>query len=164
MKRTRWGEAPPPNLVELALRVNVPLAQLQLLAPNTHAKLPQIKQRLDVIELTLAANDCATHDLPNHRRSPSPEPVFDRHGNHVNDRAARRRAALESERNKIIASLRPGNPSQRCWRKLYVPVDEFPTYNFFGAIIGPRGNAQKRMERESGCKIVIRGKGATREG
>jgi hypothetical protein len=31
-------------------------------------------------------------------------------------------------------------------------------------IIGPRGNTQKRMEKESGCKIVIRGRGSTKEG
>ena len=53
---------------------------------------------------------------------------------------------------------------QRCWRKLIVPVEKYPGYNFFGALIGPRGNAQKRMERESGCKIVIRGKGAIKDG
>ncbi|CAN0538792.1 unnamed protein product, partial [Scytosiphon promiscuus] len=33
-----------------------------------------------------------------------------------------------------------------------------------GLIIGPRGNTQKRMERESGCKIAIRGKGSVKEG
>ena len=53
---------------------------------------------------------------------------------------------------------------QRCWRKLIVPIEKYPGYNFFGAIIGPRGNAQKRMERESGCKVVIRGKGAIKDG
>ena len=53
---------------------------------------------------------------------------------------------------------------QRCWRKLIVPIEKYPGYNFFGAIIGPRGNAQKKMERESGCKVVIRGKGAIKDG
>ena len=53
---------------------------------------------------------------------------------------------------------------QRCWRKLIVPIEKYPGYNFFGALIGPRGNAQKRMERESGCKIVVRGKGAIKDG
>lgn len=45
-----------------------------------------------------------------------------------------------------------------------MPIEKYPGYNFFGAIIGPRGNAQKRMERESGCKVVIRGKGAIKDG
>ena len=60
-------------------------------------------------------------------------------------------------------SLAPQVP-QRCWRKLIVPIEKYPGYNFFGAIIGPRGNAQKRMEKESGCKIVVRGKGAIKDG
>lgn len=37
-------------------------------------------------------------------------------------------------------------------------------YNFIGLIIGPRGNTQKRMEKETRCKIAIRGKGAVKEG
>jgi splicing factor 1 len=49
-------------------------------------------------------------------------------------------------------------------RKVYIPVKEYPEYNFIGLIIGPRGNMQKRMERASGAKIAIRGKGAAKEG
>ena len=75
----------------------------------------------------------------------------------------RRRQQLEKERVALIESLKPRAP-QRQWRKIIVPVDKYPGYNFFGALIGPRGNAQKRMERESGCKIVIRGKGAIKDG
>jgi splicing factor 1 len=43
-------------------------------------------------------------------------------------------------------------------------VKDFPGYNFIGLIIGPRGNTQKRMEKETGAKIVIRGKGSVKEG
>lgn len=43
-------------------------------------------------------------------------------------------------------------------------MDKFPDYNFIGLIIGPRGNTQKRMEKETGCKIAIRGKGSVKEG
>jgi hypothetical protein len=35
---------------------------------------------------------------------------------------------------------------------------------YSGMIIGPRGLTQKRMEKESGCKIVIRGRGSQKEG
>ena len=49
-------------------------------------------------------------------------------------------------------------------KKVYIPVKEYPEYNFIGLIIGPRGNMQKRMERASGAKIAIRGKGAAKEG
>lgn len=45
-----------------------------------------------------------------------------------------------------------------------VPQKEYPTFNFIGLIIGPRGNTQKRMERETNTKIAIRGKGSVKEG
>ncbi|KAK8962321.1 KH domain-containing protein [Platanthera guangdongensis] len=43
-------------------------------------------------------------------------------------------------------------------------MKEYPGYNFIGLIIGPRGNTQKRMEKETVAKIVIRGKGSVKEG
>lgn len=49
-------------------------------------------------------------------------------------------------------------------KKLYIPIRDFPNYNFIGLIIGPRGNTQKRLERETNCKISIRGKGSVKEG
>ena len=50
------------------------------------------------------------------------------------------------------------------FRVLYIPVKQFPTYNFIGLIIGPRGNTQRKMEEETKCKISVRGKGAVKEG
>eukprot|EP00475_Leptophrys_vorax_P026039 TRINITY_DN3648_c0_g1_i3.p1 TRINITY_DN3648_c0_g1~~TRINITY_DN3648_c0_g1_i3.p1 ORF type:complete len:241 (+),score=80.84 TRINITY_DN3648_c0_g1_i3:505-1227(+) len=49
-------------------------------------------------------------------------------------------------------------------KKLHIPLEKFPEYNFIGLIIGPRGNTQKRMEKETGAKIAIRGKGSVKEG
>lgn len=54
--------------------------------------------------------------------------------------------------------------SQRPSDKVYIPVKEFPEINFFGLLVGPRGNSLKKMERESGAKISIRGKGSVKEG
>jgi splicing factor 1 len=48
--------------------------------------------------------------------------------------------------------------------KVYIPVKEFPEINFFGLLVGPRGNSLKNMERLSGAKISIRGKGSVKEG
>lgn len=42
-------------------------------------------------------------------------------------------------------------------KKIYIPVEEYPNYNFIGLIIGPRGMTLKRMEQETECKISIRG-------
>ena len=54
--------------------------------------------------------------------------------------------------------------SQRPSEKVYIPVKEFPEINFFGLLVGPRGNSLKKMEKESGAKISIRGKGSVKEG
>ncbi|PAV74152.1 hypothetical protein WR25_16492 [Diploscapter pachys] len=47
--------------------------------------------------------------------------------------------------------------------KLYVPKKEFPDYNFVGRILGPRGMTAKQLEQETGCKIMVRGKGSMRD-
>lgn len=47
--------------------------------------------------------------------------------------------------------------------KVFVPVKEFPEYNFVGRILGPRGMTAKQLEQETGCKIMVRGKGSMRD-
>ncbi|XP_054164048.1 protein held out wings-like isoform X2 [Oppia nitens] len=47
--------------------------------------------------------------------------------------------------------------------KVYVPVDEHPEYNFVGRILGPRGMTAKQLEQETGCKIMVRGRGSMRD-
>ncbi|XP_022089807.1 protein quaking-A-like isoform X2 [Acanthaster planci] len=47
--------------------------------------------------------------------------------------------------------------------KLYVPVKTYPDFNFVGRILGPRGMYAKQLEKETGCKIMIRGKGSMRD-
>lgn len=39
-----------------------------------------------------------------------------------------------------------------------------PGVNYIGLIIGPQGHYQKRLEEESDCKILIRGKGSQKQG
>lgn len=36
-------------------------------------------------------------------------------------------------------------------------------YNFVGRILGPRGMTAKQLERETGCKIMVRGRGSMRD-
>lgn len=47
--------------------------------------------------------------------------------------------------------------------KIYVPTSEHPEYNFVGRILGPRGMTAKQLELETGCKIMIRGRGSMRD-
>jgi len=46
--------------------------------------------------------------------------------------------------------------SSKIKKKIYLPKNN--GVNYIGLLIGPRGLYQKRLEEESGCKILIRGK------
>ncbi|VDK47340.1 unnamed protein product [Anisakis simplex] len=47
--------------------------------------------------------------------------------------------------------------------KVYVPSKEHPDYNFIGRILGPRGMTAKQLAQETGCKIMVRGRGSMRD-
>jgi protein quaking len=47
--------------------------------------------------------------------------------------------------------------------KVYVPLKDHPDFNFVGRILGPRGMTTKQLEQETGCKIMVRGKGSMRD-
>jgi rRNA processing protein Krr1/Pno1 len=47
-------------------------------------------------------------------------------------------------------------------KKIYIP--KVPGINYVGLLIGPKGTYQKRLEQQSGCKILVRGKGTQKEG
>lgn len=47
-------------------------------------------------------------------------------------------------------------------RKIFIP--KYNNFNYTGFIIGPKGTNQKRLEEETGCKILVRGKGSQKEG
>jgi hypothetical protein len=49
-------------------------------------------------------------------------------------------------------------------KKIPIPIEKHPNYNFIGLIIGPRGKTQKELENKTGCKIAIRGRGSVKEG
>lgn len=45
-------------------------------------------------------------------------------------------------------------------KKIYIPEPNNPSLNYIGQIIGPGGTTQQKLERESKCRISIRGIGA----
>lgn len=109
--------------------------------------------------------------------SPSPPPTYDAQGRRTNTREVRYRKKLEDERVALVdkqmaldPSFRPPaeyhqtKRSMRPQEKVFLPIKEFPEINFFGLLVGPRGNSLKKMERESGAKISIRGRGSVKEG
>ncbi|CAB3406515.1 unnamed protein product [Caenorhabditis bovis] len=42
-------------------------------------------------------------------------------------------------------------------KSVLIPIDEYPSYNFIGRIIGPRGMTAKQLEKDTGCRIMVRG-------
>eukprot|EP00271_Cylindrocystis_brebissonii_P022604 TRINITY_DN8754_c0_g2_i1.p1 TRINITY_DN8754_c0_g2~~TRINITY_DN8754_c0_g2_i1.p1 ORF type:complete len:1187 (+),score=220.75 TRINITY_DN8754_c0_g2_i1:132-3692(+) len=143
------------------------LAGAAVVDPEVRAlnlKLVEINRKLQSGNLVEGAAD---------NRSPSPEPFFDENGRQVNTREARARERLSYERQVVISELIKKDPKYKppsdyrppkLSKKIYIPLKEASQHNFVGLIIGPRGNTQKRMERESGARILIRGKGSTKEG
>uniref|UniRef100_A0A6I8RWU0 QKI, KH domain containing, RNA binding n=1 Tax=Xenopus tropicalis TaxID=8364 RepID=A0A6I8RWU0_XENTR len=69
-----------------------------------------------------------------------------------------------SNNEKRTSELPDGiGPIVQLQEKLYVPVKEYPDFNFVGRILGPRGLTAKQLEAETGCKIMVRGKGSMRD-
>ncbi|KAG6503789.1 splicing factor-like protein 1 [Zingiber officinale] len=164
-RKSRWAEEEPKPVVQLPDFMKEFTADLDPEVQALNFRLLEISRRL---QSTLPLDD-----LPEGARSPSPEPIYDNMGIRINTREYRARERLNRERQEIISQLIQRNPAFRppadyrppkLQKKLYIPMKEYPGYNFIGLIIGPRGNTQKRMEKETGAKIVIRGKGSIKEG
>ena len=47
--------------------------------------------------------------------------------------------------------------------KIFVPVREYPSFNFVGKLLGPKGNTLKRLQANTHTKISILGRGSTRD-
>lgn len=155
----------------------------------THANRSRlVRVRLDEIAHKVTSGQL---DIPPERdRSPSPPPVYDQHGKRVNTREQRAKDRLNLERQRLVERATELYPSFRVrpfriaritspnpcaqppadykpmmikkTRKIYIPIKKYPEYNFIGLIIGPRGITQKNMERETGAKIAIRGRGSVK--
>lgn len=73
---------------------------------------------------------------------------------------------LESELAHLSTVASPSVVSASARRqrvRLRVPAERYPSYNFVGRLLGPRGTTLKRLERETGCRIMIRGRGSIRK-
>lgn len=119
-------------------------------------------------------------------RSPSPDPTYNSQGKRTNTREVRMRTRFTEHKKQFLDEMLRLKPleaaaagggghhrqlvgqqlpaSGQIRRKIYIPVKDFPGRNFIGLIIGPRGDTQKQLERETGCKIAIRGKGSVKNG
>eukprot|EP00164_Ancoracysta_twista_P005142 GFYU01007011.1.p1 GENE.GFYU01007011.1~~GFYU01007011.1.p1 ORF type:complete len:440 (+),score=60.70 GFYU01007011.1:143-1462(+) len=166
-KRSRWGGDTKSYVPGGLAIIPTALSREQKEALVTRITLDEINRKLNHPNFEINPDDP--------RRSPSPEPTYDRDGKRTNTREVRVKDKLLKDRHRHIVHAQQLNPnyvppsdyrplSDKKSMKLYIPVKDWPDYNFIGLIIGPRGNTQKRMERESGAKIAIRGKGSVKEG
>uniref|UniRef100_D3TNB5 RNA-binding protein Sam68 n=1 Tax=Glossina morsitans morsitans TaxID=37546 RepID=D3TNB5_GLOMM len=48
-------------------------------------------------------------------------------------------------------------------QKVFVPIKQYPKFNFSGKILGPKGNSLRRLQEETQCKIVIKGRNSMRD-
>jgi splicing factor 1 len=135
------------------------------------ARLRVANARLSNLDYEASRIDALPRGHP--ERSPSPPPLYGPDGTRKNTRVNRWREKYGEERTVCLESIMDLIPSMRPpgfiskrkrSRRIHIPVEEFPTYNFIGLIIGPRGKTQKDMENKTGCKIAIRGKGSVKEG
>jgi splicing factor 1 len=164
-KKSRWG-APSD---QMAIPANAALATRGLTPAQTETFLFRV--RLEQITQKLA-NPAAYVDKED--LGPEPAPIYDQEGKRVNTREKRFKDKLIAERQKLLEKALSSNPALRALApgfqpakkvsRIDIPTEKYPGYNFIGLIIGPRGNTQKRMEKETKCKISIRGKGSSKKG
>uniref|UniRef100_A0A7S3L3Q7 Branchpoint-bridging protein n=1 Tax=Amphora coffeiformis TaxID=265554 RepID=A0A7S3L3Q7_9STRA len=170
-KRPSIGVPPPLNIPGLGGPTNHLTPQQQDELARLQAQLRRVNERLDNLEREAARVDA----LPRgHReRSPSPPPVYGADGKRKNTRAVRWRERYTAERQDLLETimrLRGGGRQssqllvRKRIKKIPIPIEKHPNYNFIGLIIGPRGKTQKELEAKTGCKIAIRGRGSVKEG
>jgi len=166
-KKSRWGSKDDKVLVSGPTTLPSNMSDEQRKHYLIQFKIEEITQKLRTGELGIP------HDPAD--RSPSPEPIYNSEGKRLNTREYRLRKKLEEERHLLIkqaieeipnykppADYKP--PAQKVSDKVFIPAERNPAVNFIGLLIGPRGNTLKRLESETGCKIIIRGKGSVKEG
>jgi splicing factor 1 len=148
---------------------------LSLLPPGVAAAQEALfvfRVRVEELNLKLAAvpgEAARAEGDPN--RPPSPAPEYDSTGKRTNSREQRMTKAFTLARDLLcekMADLNPalvaGGGGPKFVRRLYIPWRQYPSYNFIGLVLGPRGATQKRLEQTTNCKISVRGRGAGKEG
>ncbi|KAB0345713.1 hypothetical protein FD754_022639 [Muntiacus muntjak] len=65
----------------------------------------------------------------------------------------------EEERYLDVVS----NKNIKLSERVLIPVKQYPKFNFMGKLLGPRGNSLKRLQKETGAKMSILGKGSMRD-
>ena len=168
-RKSRWGAAEGEKTCIPGMPTVIPagLSKEQEEAYLLQLKIEDASRRLRTGDFGIPANP--------EDRSPSPEPIYSSDGKRMNTREYRKRKELEEQRHNDILRIMEINedfkppadykpPQIKVNDKVMIPQDEHPEINFVGLLIGPRGNTLKSMEKDTGAKIIIRGKGSVKEG
>ncbi|XP_070185491.1 splicing factor 1-like isoform X2 [Littorina saxatilis] len=168
-KRSRWNTEIDDKTVIPGMPTTIPpnLSKEQEKQYIVHLQIEEISRKLRSGDLGISPNP--------EDRSPSPEPIYNNEGKRLNTREYRTRKKLEDERHQLVVEAWKLNPNYkppadykppivRVSDKVMIPQEEHPDINFVGLLIGPRGNTLKNLEKETGAKIIIRGKGSVKEG
>ncbi|CAA9989094.1 conserved Plasmodium protein, unknown function [Plasmodium knowlesi strain H] len=182
-KKSRWGNSSANTNVENKVvpskwgpeetKPYLPLPFVDLPPGLTPSQLDQFLREQRYDELTKKLNKGELEYVDPDIRPPSPPPIYDKNGSRINTREARVRNCMIEEYHRLVEYLLkhvdgfvapPNYKPIKKVRKIEIPIDKYPEYNFMGLIIGPRGCNHKRLEAESGAQISIRGKGTLKEG
>ncbi|KAG5881360.1 hypothetical protein JTB14_037102 [Gonioctena quinquepunctata] len=168
-KKSRWGGSEHEKIFIPGMPTILPpnLGREQEQAYLLQLQIEEVSRKLRSGDLGIPANP--------EERSPSPEPIYSSDGKRLNTREFRTRKRLEEDRHALVLKMQTINPEFkppldykppviRVSDKVMIPQEEHPEINFVGLLIGPRGNTLKTMEKETGAKIIIRGKGSVKEG
>ncbi|XP_055585088.1 splicing factor 1 [Uranotaenia lowii] len=168
-KKSRWGGGDHDKTFIPGMPTILPagMTQDQQEAYLVQLQIEELSRRLRTGDLMIPQNP--------EERSPSPEPIYSSDGKRLNTREFRTRKKLEEQRHQLITRMQCMNPEFkppsdykppiiRVSDKVLIPQEEHPDINFVGLLIGPRGNTLKAMEKDTGAKIIIRGKGSVKEG
>eukprot|EP00193_Tetraselmis_chui_P017343 CAMPEP_0177781744 /NCGR_PEP_ID=MMETSP0491_2-20121128/18042_1 /TAXON_ID=63592 /ORGANISM="Tetraselmis chuii, Strain PLY429" /LENGTH=584 /DNA_ID=CAMNT_0019301887 /DNA_START=232 /DNA_END=1982 /DNA_ORIENTATION=+ len=167
------GSMPSQLVLPGGFRVSLPPALTGQPDPNEDPEIAALNEELTELQRKLLSGQLDIPPEGDPKRSPSPEPVYNGMGIRQNTREVRAKDKMMQRRFELIEELIKKNPAykpppdyrpQKKFKKIFIPLKEFPGYNFIGLIIGPRGNTQKRMQKETNTKIAIRGKGSVKEG
>ena len=126
------------------------------------------RNRLEDVNRRLQCGDW--EDVDPDLRSSSPEPIYDpKSGHRLNTREVRNRENYLKEKNSLIEELilidksyRPPSdyrPPKKT-RKIYINEYDNEKHKLVALILGPHGVTQKELEKKSGCRISVRGKGS----
>lgn len=161
-RRTRWGADYEKSFIPLTITKipdEVDVDTFEILIR---------KNRLEDISRRLQTQDWENQDQD--LRSLSPEPIYDsKTGIRLNTREVRTKEKYVKEKNSIIEDLilldknyKPPNdyrPPKKIM-KIYINESDNEKHKLVGLILGPHGVTQKELEKKSGCRISVRGRGS----